>query len=109
MHGLPDFEVALELDMRVGRCKGLRPCSGVDDPAIDDLDDATTASQVFGERGSRGRGVGSYSHGPLSWERLREQIRRPESTHGAVFPSRGRLRRIEPRHVSALSIDEAAT
>jgi hypothetical protein len=26
-----------------------------------------------------------------------------------VFPSRGRLRRIEPRHVSALSIDEAAT
>jgi hypothetical protein len=69
MHRLPDGEVALELNVVVRSRERVWPCCGVDDPAVDDLDEALATSQVVSEGGGRGRCVGSYSHFAAWWFR----------------------------------------
>ena len=64
MHRLPDSEVALKLNVLVRSRERLWLYCGVDDPAVDDLDEALATSQVVSEGGGRGRCVGSYSHSP---------------------------------------------
>ena len=101
MHRLPDGEVALKLDVLVRRRERLWPCCGVDDQAVDDLDEALATSQVVSEGGGRGRCVGSYSHFAAWWFRspriLVSRVRRPDPAHDDLFRWRQRLRRIEPR------------
>lgn len=62
MHRLPDSEVALKLNVLVRSRERLWLYCGVDDPAVDDLDEALATSQVVSEGGGRGRCVGLYSH-----------------------------------------------
>ena len=70
MHRFPDGEVALELNVVVRSRERVWPCSSVDDPAVDHLDETLATSQVVSEGGGRGRCVGSYSHFAASWFRL---------------------------------------
>ena len=101
MHRLPDGEVALKLNVLVRSRERLWPCCGVDDPAVDDLDEALATSQVVSEGGGGGRCVGSYSHfaagGSVSHGILVSRVRRPDPAHDDLFRWRQRLRRIEPR------------
>src|SRR6185312_9566356 len=50
MHGFPDGEVALKLNVVVRSSERLWPCCGVDDPAVDDLDEALTTTCSAGVR-----------------------------------------------------------
>ena len=102
MHRFPDGEVALKLNVLVRSRERLWPCCGVDDPAVDDLDEALATSQVVSEGGGRVRCVGSYSHFAARWLRsgpriLVSRVRRPDPAHNDLFRWRQRLRRIEPR------------
>jgi hypothetical protein len=98
MHRLPDREVALKLNVLVRSRERLWPCCGVDDPGVDDLDEALATSQVVSEGGGRGRCVGSYSHFAARWFHiLVSRVRRPDPAHDDLFRWRQRLRRIEPR------------
>jgi hypothetical protein len=69
MHRLPHGEVALKLNVLVRNRERLWSCCGVDDPVVDDLDEALATSQVVSEGGGRGRCVGSYSHFAALWFR----------------------------------------
>jgi hypothetical protein len=55
VHRLPDREISLELDVRVGSREGLWPCRRIDDPGVDHLDDALAAPQILGQGGGRSR------------------------------------------------------
>src|SRR4051794_11132781 len=59
MHRLPDTEIALKLNVCVGGRERLGPCGGVDDSAVDHLDDASATSQVVSKGSGRGRCVAS--------------------------------------------------
>jgi len=102
MHRLPHGEVALKLNVLVRNRERLWSCCGVDDPVVDDLDEALATSQVVSEGGGRGRCVGSYSHirravVPFGPRILVSRVRRPDPAHDDLFRWRQRLRRIEPR------------
>ena len=113
MHRFPDGEVALKLNVVVRSRERLWPCCGVDDPAVDDLDEALAASQVVSEGGGRSRCVGAYSHFaarvvPFEPRILVSRVRRPDPAHDHLFAWRQRLRRIEPGDaVFEASVDAA--
>ena len=62
MHRLPDGEISLELDVRVGSRKRLWSRDCIDDAMVDHFDDALAAPQILGKGGSRSCCVGPDSH-----------------------------------------------
>src|SRR5439155_12765476 len=62
MHRLPDGEISLELDVRVGSRKRLWARDCIDDAMVDHFDDALAAPQILGKGGSRSCCVGPDSH-----------------------------------------------